>query len=85
MLTDGIPSTSLCCYHFRVVLTNRDCLADDPQKIITAAVARMRAAEHHPNSVGVQIIQIGNDDGAVEALKNLMYGDVGVRIEFNLY
>jgi hypothetical protein len=40
----------------------------------------MKAANHHPNSVAVQIVQIGNDDGAMEALKDLMHGDVGVRI-----
>jgi len=40
----------------------------------------MRAAKHHPNTIGVQIVQIGNDAGAVDVLKDLMYGDVGVRI-----
>lgn len=47
--------------------------------MLTAAVKRMRASKHHPNSVGVQIVQIGDDPDAPEALKQLMYGDVGVR------
>lgn len=39
----------------------------------------MRAAKHHPNSIGVQIVQIDKDDQAVGMLKKLMDG-VGVRV-----
>jgi len=54
---------------------------DDPKKVLVEAVGRMKRANHHPNSVGVQIIQIGNDDGAIEALKDLMHGDVGSMVD----
>jgi hypothetical protein len=40
----------------------------------------MRASHHHPNFVAIQIVQIGNDIGAVDFLKDLMHGDVGVGI-----
>ncbi|KAF5376140.1 hypothetical protein D9615_007707 [Tricholomella constricta] len=50
---------------------------DRPNDVLVTAVARMKAAKHHPNAVGVQIVQIGDDPEAVPALKNLMSGDVG--------
>jgi hypothetical protein len=40
----------------------------------------MKVAKHHPNAVGVQIFQIGEESGAGEALKDLMFGDIGVSI-----
>jgi hypothetical protein len=52
--------------------------ADEPKKVLVEAVARMKAAHHHPNSVAIQMIQIGNDNHAIGPLKDLMYGDVGV-------
>lgn len=48
--------------------------SDDPHKVLVDAVARMRAAKHHPNSIGVQIVQIDKDDQAVGMLKKLMDG-----------
>jgi hypothetical protein len=67
--TCGHPSCSRCRYS-----------ADEPKKVLTDAVARMRASHHHPNFVAIQIVQIGNDIGAVDFLKDLMHGDVGVGI-----
>jgi hypothetical protein len=59
--------------------SERNFTADGPKQVLTNAVARMKAANHHPNSVGVQIVQIGNDSHAIGPLKDLMQGVVGVR------
>lgn len=40
----------------------------------------MKAAKHHPNAIGVQIVQIGAEPDAAEALRELMFGDVGVSL-----
>ncbi|KAG6837766.1 hypothetical protein H0H93_001693 [Arthromyces matolae] len=50
---------------------------DKPKDVLAEAVVRMKNARHHPNAMGVQIVQIGNDPDASPALKELMYGDVG--------
>ena len=55
-------------------------LGDEPHKVLVDAVARMKGAKHHPNSIGVQIVQIGDEEDAIQALKDLMHGDVGVRV-----
>lgn len=76
VLTDGVPSTS--SYSLPSQCSKCKYTADEPKKVLVDAVARMKAAHHHPNSVAIRIIHIGNDEGAIEALKDLMYGDVGV-------
>lgn len=38
----------------------------------------MRASKHHPNVIGVQIVQVGDNKKATQNLKDLMLGDVGV-------
>ncbi|RDB19650.1 Phospholipase A I [Hypsizygus marmoreus] len=50
---------------------------DDPKTVLVDAVARMKTSKHHPNAVGVQIVQIGDESDAVPVLKSLMHGDVG--------
>ncbi|TFK33259.1 hypothetical protein BDQ12DRAFT_727894 [Crucibulum laeve] len=40
-------------------------------KVLVAAANRISNAHHHPNSVGVQFIQIGNNPIAEHALKTL--------------
>ncbi|KAG6806938.1 hypothetical protein H0H92_009516 [Tricholoma furcatifolium] len=50
---------------------------DRPKDVLVEAVARMRAAKHHPNAMGVQIVQIGNDPDTIPVLKQLMDGDIG--------
>jgi hypothetical protein len=51
---------------------------DKPKDVLGSAVSRMKAAKHHPNAVGVQFVQIGGEPDAAEALKELMFGGVGV-------
>ena len=53
--------------------------ADDPLVSLEAAARRLDSAKHHPNCVGVQFVQIGDDQGAKEALELLTRGSVRVR------
>lgn len=53
---------------------------DDPHQVLVDFCARMKDSKHHPNAVGVQFVQIGNDPGADTALKKLMQGDVNVSL-----
>ena len=46
--------------------------------------AEFRAKKHHPNWMGIQFVQIGNDDGARAALDGLTKLDTGVRISFHV-
>jgi hypothetical protein len=54
--------------------------AEDPRDVLVDAALRIRSHKHHPNCIGIQFVQIGNDEGAEEALKNLMFGDIGVSL-----
>ncbi|KAG6914650.1 hypothetical protein DXG01_016108 [Tephrocybe rancida] len=54
---------------------------DKPKDVLVEAVARTRAAKHHPNAMGVQIVQIGNDPDAIPVLKQLMFGDIGSMVD----
>ena len=52
--------------------------SDDPGKVIQAAAQELDKGAHHPNAVGLRLVQIGNDTGVEEALKNLCEGPVRV-------
>ncbi|KAF9559785.1 hypothetical protein CPC08DRAFT_637306 [Agrocybe pediades] len=51
---------------------------DDPGAVIQAAARRLDQGKHHPNCVGIQFVQIGNDYGADRALQALCKGPVRV-------
>lgn len=44
---------------------------DKPMDILLEAEARIKAANHHPNSIAVLIVQIGNDPYAAKYFKEL--------------
>lgn len=46
-------------------------LADDPAIVIADAIQRLDNKRHHLNAVGIQFLQIGNEDGAEAALQLL--------------
>ncbi|KAF8643565.1 hypothetical protein AX16_008953 [Volvariella volvacea WC 439] len=50
---------------------------DEPSEVIKESVTQLRTSWHHPNCVGIQFVQIGNDPGAQPALEKLKYGQVG--------
>ena len=54
-------------------------LADDPTSIIAKAVAHLKTSKYHPNAMGIQFVQIGDDPYVTKALKKLVHGDNGVR------
>jgi len=56
-------------------------LADAPLPVLEAAAAQMRAAKHHPNHIGIQFVQIGNDAGAGAALIALTKGNVNGMVD----
>lgn len=56
----------------------KNILADNPRIELAEAVQHMEKSKHHPNCIGVQFVQIGNADGAEEALTDLIYGKNGV-------
>ncbi|TFK35034.1 hypothetical protein BDQ12DRAFT_326726 [Crucibulum laeve] len=41
----------------------------------------MQASKHHPNCIGIQFVQIANDDGADIALRDLVYGENGSMVD----
>ena len=49
------------------------------EDVLAAAVKRIKEARHHPNTVGVQFVQIGDDQEAKKALQKIIYGENGVR------
>ena len=49
------------------------------ESVLAAAVRRVKEARHHPNIVGVQFVQIGDDQEAKKALQKIVYGENGVR------
>ncbi|TFK69784.1 FabD/lysophospholipase-like protein [Pluteus cervinus] len=51
--------------------------SDDPKGVLVKAVNTLKDQGHHPNAVGIQMVQIGNDADAAPALKKLMGQDVG--------
>lgn len=53
-----------------MVLTNSP-PSDDPAKILRFATKKLGQGLHHPNSIAIQFVQIGNDQGAEKALKKL--------------
>ncbi|KAF8630024.1 hypothetical protein AX15_003140 [Amanita polypyramis BW_CC] len=59
-----------------IVLTDGD-PSDDPAAVIADAVKRVKGSKYHPNIMGVQFVQIGHEEDAIEALKKLVMGDNG--------
>ena len=53
--------------------------------VLAAAVKRMKEAKHHPNTVGVQFVQIGDDQKAKKALQKIVYSENGVRYILPLF
>lgn len=51
---------------------------DDPGAVIQDAARRLDEGKHHLNCVGIQFVQIGNDNGADRALQALCKGPVRV-------
>jgi hypothetical protein len=54
----------------------------DPKDELLTAAARLKNNHHHPNAIGIQFVQIGNDSGADAALKALAALQIDVSIEF---
>lgn len=51
---------------------------DDPASVIQVAARKLDEGLHHPNAIGIQFVQIGNEEGADQALKALCDGPVRV-------
>jgi len=51
---------------------------DDPATVLQAAARKLDEGLHHPNAVGIQFVQIGNEEGADVALQDLCNGPVRV-------
>ncbi|KIL66347.1 hypothetical protein M378DRAFT_10069 [Amanita muscaria Koide BX008] len=62
VLTDGVPT---------------DEGEDEPANVITNTVKRLNDNHYHPNTMGVQIVQIANVEEAKQVLKDLALGDNG--------
>lgn len=63
VITDGVATDALPEFELTGVLVNIG--------------ARLAAAPHHPNSLGVQFVQIGSDARAAEALPRLVAANTG--------
>ena len=57
---------------------------DDPASVIQAAAQKLDEGLHHPNAVGIQFVQIGDEEGADDALVALCNGPVRVSSLFPL-
>ena len=77
VLTDGVPSKLSLSMSFRA--TSRCPIADDPASVIMSAVRCLKNKRYHPNTMGVQFVQIADDPGARPVLVDLVKGDNGVR------
>jgi len=53
-----------------VVLTNSS-PSDDAAKVLRIAARKLKQGLHHPNAVGIQLVQIGNDSIVEKALQRL--------------
>ncbi|KAM6501916.1 hypothetical protein JOM56_001893 [Amanita muscaria] len=62
VLTDGVPT---------------DEGEDKPTNVIANTVKRLNDNHYHPNTMGVQIVQIANVEEAKQVLKDLVLGDNG--------
>lgn len=86
VITDGAPSMFLIYrYSIRNFLTHSTkSLADPPNfelgSVLVQVANGVKAGPHHPNVMGVQFVQIGNDAGAKEALGKLLLADTGVSV-----
>ncbi|KIM75813.1 hypothetical protein PILCRDRAFT_665625 [Piloderma croceum F 1598] len=54
---------------------------DKPKDVLVEEALRIRSRKHHPNCVGIQFVQIGSDDNAEAALKDLMFGNIGNMVD----
>ncbi|KAF8873687.1 hypothetical protein BD779DRAFT_1568997, partial [Infundibulicybe gibba] len=55
-----------------IVITDGSPNSDDqPLPVIVEIAARMKAAGYHPNAIGIQFVQIGNDPGAEASLQTM--------------
>jgi len=52
--------------------------AHELTKMLIEAGNKIKAGPHHPNSLGVQFVQIGGDANAAAALAKLVAADTGV-------
>lgn len=82
VVTDGRPGTLsslslLATPRNSRQLTNCD-VDDKPEDNIAEAAQEIEAKKHHPNCIGIQFVQIGNDEQAKEALQALSYGSAKV-------
>ena len=56
---------------------------DEPAPVLQEAARKLDEGLHHPNAVGIQFVQIGNEQGADIALRELCNGPV--RVSFLLF
>ncbi|KXN92556.1 hypothetical protein AN958_05411 [Leucoagaricus sp. SymC.cos] len=59
-----------------------------PAPVIAAAAARLRNSKHHPNCIGIQFVQIGNNPAAEPTLLSLIDGpnnDMVDTISYSFY
>lgn len=56
---------------------------DEPNTkgVIEQAVHRRETSKHHPNAMGIQLVQIGNDPNAAPVLNDLRFGAVGSMVD----
>jgi hypothetical protein len=69
VLTDGTPSLYIVCPCMVLIPTFPP--ADDPVIVIADTIERLDGQKHHLNAVGIQFVQIGDEDGAEAALQLL--------------
>ena len=62
----------ICTFYIQILA------ADEPLPVLEKWAAHLDARRHHPNAVGVQFVQIGNEMRCREALLALTRGNVRV-------
>lgn len=54
--------------------------ADSPEDALVDAAGRLKSGNHHPNCIGIQIVQIGKSRTAKKALRSIMECENGVSV-----
>jgi hypothetical protein len=81
VITDGCPGAFRLLLSPQVKANRLLPLDSDPKDELLTAAARLKNNNHHPNAIGIQFVQIGNDSGADAALKALAALQIDVSIE----
>ncbi|KAM6501931.1 hypothetical protein JOM56_001908 [Amanita muscaria] len=66
---------------FNIVVVTDGVPSDKPAEVIANALHRLNKSGYHPNTMSIQIVQIGNHKNATKALGDLLSGNNGMIVD----